>query len=154
MEKEIKIVEINGCKFEVDLSTARKVEEFRVGDKVKVLKKSYNDSYEVFPGIIIGFEWFESLPTITVAYLKIDYSEAKIEFVYYNSKTKDVELSHSQNTELLIEPSEIMAKMNKEIIKKEQEIKEIKTKQGYFLKHFGKFFNEYTDEKLQEMMKD
>lgn len=150
---ERKIVEINGCKFEVDLSTCRKVEEYRVGDKVKVLKKNYGDSYDVFPGIILGFEWFETLPTITVAYLKIDYSEAKIEFLYYNEKTKDIEISHSDNTELLIEPSEIISKMDKTIFQKKQEINEIEQKKIYFLRHFKKYFNEFTDEKLNEMLK-
>ena len=152
MEKEVRIVEINGCKFEVDLSTARKVEEFKVGDKIKVLKKGYSDTYDVYPGIIIGFEWFETLPTITIAYLKISYSEATVEFLHYNSKTKDVELSHSANQELIIEPSEVISKINKEVAKKEQEILELKAKQKYFINHFGKFFNEFTDEKLKEMM--
>ena len=36
-------VEINGTKFEVDLSKATKVEEFKIGDKVKVLEKTYGD---------------------------------------------------------------------------------------------------------------
>jgi len=31
------IIEINGVKLEVDLSTAKRIDEFRVGDTVKVL---------------------------------------------------------------------------------------------------------------------
>ena len=153
MEKEIRVVEINGCKFEVDLSTAKKIEEYKVGDKVKVLKKGYSDSYNVYPGVIIGFEWFNTLPTITIAYLLLEYKEAKIEFLYFNQNTKDYELSHSQNTELLIEPTDVIKTMNKEILTKEAEIVEIRRKQEYFLKCFGKFFNDFSNEKLNEMIK-
>lgn len=147
-------VEINGCKFEIDLATAKKVEEFKVGDKVKVLIKGYSDSYDVYPGVIIGFEWFETLPTITIAYLKISYSAATIEFLYYNSNTKDKEISHpSSDAELLIQPSDVISKCNNEITQKEHEIAEIKTKQQYFINNFGKYFSEFSDEKLSEMMK-
>lgn len=153
MENETKkIVEINGCKFEVDLSTARKVEDFKLGDKVKILHKQYGDSYKVHPGVIVGFEWFNVLPTITIAYLVLEYKEAKIEFLYFNEKTKDFEVSHTQNTELLIEPADVMKTMNKEIATMEAQIIEIKRKQSYFLKCFGKYFNEFTNEKLEEMM--
>ena len=151
MEK--KIVEINGCKFEVDLSTARKIEDYKVGDKVKVLHKQYGDSYKVYPAVIVGFEWFNTLPTITVAYLVLEYKEAKIEFLYFNERTKDFELSHAQNEELLIQPADVLKSMNKEIQAKEAEIQDIKRKQEYFLKCFGKFFNEFTDDKLNEMIK-
>ena len=151
MEKHI--VEINGCKFEVDLSTARKIEEYKIGDKVKVLHKQYGDSYKVYPAVIVGFEWFDTLPTITVAYLVLEYKEAKIEFLYFNDRTKDFELSHAQNEELLIQPADVLKSMHKEIQAKEAEIVDIKRKQGYFLKCFGKFFNEFTDEKLNEMIK-
>jgi ribosomal protein L19 len=153
--QNVKVVEINGCKFEVDLATARKVEEFKIGDKVKVLIKVYSDSYDVYPGVIIGFEWFETLPTITIAYLKIGYKEASVEFLYYNEKTKDKEISHvTGDAELLIQPSDVMSKINQEITSKEQEIRELKEKQKYFLANFGKYFNGFSDEKLQEMMSD
>ena len=147
------IVEINGCKFEVDLATAKKVEEFRCGDKVKVLKKIYESRYEVYPGIIIGFDWFKELPTITIAYLVNEYSTMKIEFLYYNSMSKDIEISHTENGELLIQPSEVMSKINSEIEKKLQEISELKQKQSWFLKNFGKYFSEFTTEDLEKMIK-
>lgn len=154
MDSEVKkIVEINGCKFEVDLSQARKIEDFKVGDKVKILKKGYSDSYTVYPAVIIGFEWFQTLPTITIAYLVMDYNGAKIEFLYYNQNTKDYEISHTNNIELLMEPSDVLQKMNKEIAQKEAEILQIKDRQKYFLLNFGKYFNEFTTEKLNEMIK-
>lgn len=57
------IVEINGIKLEVDLRTAKRVEEYKVGDMVKVLKKEYGDSYKSYAGMIVGFDAFVALPT-------------------------------------------------------------------------------------------
>ena len=57
MKKEI--VEINGVKFEVDLSKATVVSEYQIGSKVNVLlEKDYNGKREVVPGVICGFNNF------------------------------------------------------------------------------------------------
>ena len=43
-EKEyMKTIEINGVKLEIDLRTAKRVDTFKIGDNVKVLKKEYGD---------------------------------------------------------------------------------------------------------------
>ena len=49
-----RIIEINGIKLEVDLTTAKRIDEFKVGDNVKVLRKSYNDTFEVLAGVILA----------------------------------------------------------------------------------------------------
>ena len=54
-----RIIEINGIKLEVDLSTAKRIDEFRVGDNVKVLRKGYNDNFEVLAGVIVEFVNFK-----------------------------------------------------------------------------------------------
>lgn len=64
-----RVIEINGVKLEVDMRYAKRVDELRVGSKVKVLNKEYS-SYKVYPGVIVGFEEFDNLPTIVVAYLE------------------------------------------------------------------------------------
>ena len=46
MTDEKTIVEINGIKMEVDLRHATRVEEFKIGSKVKVLKKQYENHNE------------------------------------------------------------------------------------------------------------
>ena len=50
-----RIIEINGVKLEVDMSTAKKIDEYRVGDNVKVLKKDYSGNYDVLAGVIVEF---------------------------------------------------------------------------------------------------
>jgi hypothetical protein len=152
MSTKYETVEINGTKFEVDLSTAKKVEEFRVGDKVKVLQKGYGDNYEINPGVIIGFEWFQELPTITIAYLKISYNDVEIKFLYYNQSSKDVEISHTDNLELLIKPKDIMEKIDKKIEQAKLEIEDLELKKQYFLKNFGEYFKAFTPEELKELL--
>ena len=70
------IIEINGVKMEIDLRQATVVENFKVGDKVKVLIKTYNDSFQSHVGTIVGFDAFKERPTIILAYLANDYGSA------------------------------------------------------------------------------
>jgi len=51
MNENKRIIEINGVKLEVDLTTARRIDEFKVGDTVKVLD-SRNERNEVRTGVI------------------------------------------------------------------------------------------------------
>lgn len=58
MENENKrIIEINGIKLEVDLRSARRIDEFKVGDTVKVLDRR-NDKNEMRTGVITDFANF------------------------------------------------------------------------------------------------
>jgi hypothetical protein len=73
-----RVVEINGVKVEVDLREAVAVETMRVGDAVRVLVKNYGGTYAAHDGVVIGFDQFKNLPTITVAYAEIGYSNADV----------------------------------------------------------------------------
>ena len=86
MENNKRIIEINGVKMEIDLRNATVIDNFKVGDTIKVLVKGYND-YKSHVGMIVGFDEFQKLPTIVIAYLDIEYSGANIKFVYYNSES-------------------------------------------------------------------
>lgn len=139
-----RIVEINGVKIEVDLRTAKTVSEYRVGDKVKVLVKDYS-SYKSHFGTIVGFDDFKNLPTIIVAYIDKTYSGAPLHFVYLNSENKDVELCPCNETDIGFDKSDIIDNFDKELSRKELEIKELKTKKEYFLKMFGRYFVDFKD---------
>ena len=139
MKEEKRIIEINGVKLEVDLRDAKVVEQYKVGDHIKVLKKNYSD-YSSYLGVIVGFDNFEQHPTMIIAYLKSDYSSASIEFVYYNSETKEVEIAPINQYDIPYSKQSVIDKMNNEISKKEEEIKDLQTKKNYFLDMFGKFF--------------
>lgn len=135
--KEMHTIEINGVKMEVDLRTARRVENIKVGTRVKVLQKQY-DGYKVKHGIVIGFEPFEKLPTIIVALATIDYSGAKIEFLYFNAQTADTELVVAlDDDKAAIDKAEFIEHVDSEIRKKQTEIADMEQKKRYFLEKFA-----------------
>lgn len=131
------VIDINGVKLEVDLRYARRVENIGIGTRVKVLRKKYGDSYEVLQGIVIGFEPFRELPTIIVAVANIDYSEAKVEFIYYNAKSEGIELVVASDDDLAaLDKNDFVSKVDREITKKESEIVELNARKAYFLAKF------------------
>jgi preprotein translocase subunit YajC len=141
MEKNKRIIEINGIKMEVDMITAKRNDEFKVGDNIKVLRKGYNDSYDVMPGVIVQFVNFKDLPTIQIAVFKSDYSGAHLEFINFNSKTEDVEITLCSNHELRLEKNSVMDKLNNEIQKKQNEAADLIAKRDWFEKYFAKYFD-------------
>ena len=140
MKKEI--VEINGIKFEVDLSMAKVITEYQIGSKVNVLlEKDYNGKREVVPGVICGFNNFQSLPTITICYLHVSYSDVRLNFLQFNSNTTGIEIAPCQESDIIFNKSDILAKMDREIIKKQEEVKDLEMKKEYFIKNFQKHFD-------------
>lgn len=139
-----KIVEINGMKFEVDLAMARKIEEFRIGDNVKVLKQDYR-GYKVYPGVIVEFVNFQKLPTIIIAYLEDGYTDLSLHFLSFNEQTEDVEISLCSDHELVLEKGRMIDKFNDTIDRKRHEMEELIAKRDYFDKYFNKYFGETGD---------
>jgi hypothetical protein len=139
---EKRIIEINGTKFEVDTSNLQVIENYRIGDRIKVLLKEYGDSYKPCPGVIVGFEPFEKHPTIVIAYLKTggygDKSPLKI--LFFNSETENVEICQMVGKELPFEKANVLELMDREILKTEQEVIDLKRRREYFLTEFGKYF--------------
>lgn len=140
--EEKRIIEIKGVKLEVDLSQATKIESYKIGDNVKVLRKSYGDSYSVLNGVIIAFVNFETLPTIQIAVFKQDYSTSTIEFVDFNAKSEGMEISLCSPHELRLEKNSVVERMNCEIQKKSDEVKDLKAKRDWFLEYFAKYFKD------------
>lgn len=140
MENTKEIIEINGIKFEVDLRSAKRIEEYHVGDVVKVLIKQYG-SYKSCAGTIVGFDAFKELPTIIVAYVDSDYNSMDIKFIYYNAETKDVEICLADKNDLTFTKETVIDRMNQDISKKKAEIAEIEKKRDFFINNFSKCFN-------------
>lgn len=134
-----KIIEINGIKMEVDLRHVKVIENYKVGDHIKVLVKDY-DTYKSYIGIIIGFDDFENTPTVVIAYLKTDYGQASIQMLYFNKQTKDAEITSLNNWDIPVTKTQIINRFNEEVKKKETEIEDIKNKSNLFEELFGKYF--------------
>jgi hypothetical protein len=141
MNNNTTIIEINGVKLEVDLRNARRIENLQVGSRVKCLVKNYND-FSVHPGVIVGFEPFEKLPSIVVAYLKDNYSTADLVFKSYNAKCDDFEIvADLDNNALEVDKANILAKFDRELEKKRMEIEEIESRRKFFVAKFGAYFD-------------
>lgn len=134
-------IEIDGVKVAVDMRTVKKIDVYRVGDNVKVLKKSY-DTYKTYSGVIVDFVNFKELPAIVVAYFNQDYSGTSIEFETITKDTKDIEIAPCLPHELSINKNRVIDKFNYEIEQQQHKVDELKAKRGYFLENFGKFFEE------------
>lgn len=141
MEK--KIIEINGVKLEIDLREATTIDTVKVGDAIKLLKKKYSDSWDSFPGTIVGFDCFKTLPTIIVAYIENSYSDdALLKFAYINAEAKDCEIVKCNEHDLVIERGTILNRFDRAIGKAEREIEDLKIKKRYFETQFSRFFSE------------
>ena len=140
MENENKrIIEVNGVKMEIDLRQAKVIDNYKIGDYVKILVKEYS-SYKSYIGNIIGFDNFEKNPTIVIVYLKNEYSTASIEFAYFNSASEGIEITTLNDWDVPLKKSTILEQFQKEILKKEQEVTEMKNKANIFEQLFGKYF--------------
>lgn len=139
------IVEINGVKMEVDLRQAKMVHEnIRVGTKVKVLEKSDYKSPEVHAGVVVGFEPFQEIPTIVVAYIKGGWSETNfVNFAYINNSEgsrKKWEIVPTMDDEIAISKENVLGGIDREIKKHERNIEDLKARREYFVRNFGVYF--------------
>lgn len=140
MAKEnVRTIEINGVKFDVDLRTLKRVDEFKVGDSVKVLVKTYN-GYESYIGVIIGFDDFKDHPSLTLAYLNLGYASAEIIIKNYNSDTKDIEIAPLNQYDMPFTYAHAIEMFQRDITRKENELNEAYKKKKVFENLFGKYF--------------
>jgi hypothetical protein len=148
-EPSKKIIEINGVKMEVDLRHAKKIDMFKVGDPVKVLKikDSYNNA-EIFPGVIVGFAEFKTQPSIEIMLLKEEYSGVDFGFIAITNEEKPMyEVIHYNDYESLFTQSNVVDKFNRQIEKKRIELEEMERKKKYFINDFQKAFKQIIPEK-------
>ena len=137
----IRVIEVAGQKFEVDLRTAKRVDQFKVGDKVKVLKKKWGDSYVSYPGAIVGIDAFQKLPTIVIAHIENPLDgTGKVDFTYLNADTKDVEICPMCEDDIVPTRDTIIAYFNRAMDVKLKEVEEIKMKKEWFLRQYGTAF--------------
>ena len=146
MSEATRIVEVGGIKVEIDLRDAKVIENYRVGDTVKILIKKYQDTYETYPGVIVGFDAFENRPTIIVAYVETSYSSAEVKMAYIHKDSKDTEIIPASSNEFLLsEKSRIKDFLDQAILQAEQLLEEKKAAKAYFLKYFGLLFKDIAE---------
>lgn len=139
MREEKRVVEINGVKVEVDMRYAKRIDEFKVGDTVKVLDNR-KDRNEMHTGVITDFADFKELPTIMVAVYKAGdfWSKPTIEFIPYNAETKNLEIVGVSAEEIIVSKETIVQKFDGEIERKRDELNDLIIKRDTFKKYFVK----------------
>lgn len=138
MDENIRTIEVNGVKLEVDLRYAKRIDVFKVGDTVKVLD-TRNGRNDMKTGVITDFANFKELPTLIVAVYKAgDYwSEPTIEFIPYNSDTEGIEIVGVSAEEIIVSKETVVQKFNDHIEKKRNELNDLIMKRDTFIKYFG-----------------
>lgn len=138
-EDNIRVIEVNGCKIEVDMRYARRIDTFKIGDNVKVLDKR-NNKNEMRSGVITDFANFKELPTMIVAVYKVGsyWDKPGIEFITYNSETEDIEIVGVSENEVIVSRETIVQKFNDEIEKKQHELNDLIIQRDTFVEYFGK----------------
>jgi len=139
MGEDKRTIEINGIKLEVDMRSARRIDEFKVGDSVKVLD-SRDDRNVMRSGVITDFANFKELPTIMVAVYKEGsyWERPTIEFIPFNAETKDIEIVGVSAEEIIVSRDTVVQKFDDEITKKRDELNDLIIKRDTFVKYFGK----------------
>ena len=140
MSKDKRIIEINGIKMEVDLRTAKTIEHYAVGDRVKVLKKTYSSNYDSHLGVIVGFDDFKESPTMVIAILDAQYNKAEIKFEYFNKHSEDIQIAPVNEWDIPYTKGDIVEKLNQAIEKAKDEVKKAESQRDAFVKMFGKYF--------------
>ena len=138
-----KIIEVGGVKLEVDLRTAKTIECYKVGDAVRVLVKKYQDTYESYSEVIIGFDAFKARPTIVVAYIEASYNTADVKIANINSGSEDIEIAPAAGESFILsEKSRVEDLLDRGILSAENKLEEERAKKAYFQKYFGLLFEE------------
>lgn len=143
MDENMRIVEINGVKVQVDLRQCKVIEEYKVGDQIKVLIKKYDNDYESWPGVIVGFDDFKDLPTIVIAYLKTEYSGSEVCFANFNAKTDKIQITPLNKLDRFFSKSQAIEKLDQKIDAKKNELAELEQKKKYFESAFAAYFEEF-----------
>jgi hypothetical protein len=140
MSDTTRIIEIEGVKLEVDLRAAKRVDTFKVGNRVKVLTKNYS-GYESHAGVIVGIDAYKSLPTVVIAYIDNPLSSScELKFAYLNSQSKDLEICPMAEHDEVMTHQTVVKHFEAAIAKKRREMEDIEIKRDYFLRQYGVAF--------------
>ena len=139
------VITINGVNIEVPEQAQASAEPLRVGDPVKLLVKSQYSDPKVCAGVVAAFELFQTMPTITIAYVDpASYSgTGALVFAHLNEKSADkYELVHGLDRALLdIDQGRIQQLLQNDITKKQQELDEANQRLRFFNERFGAYFS-------------
>jgi len=139
-DENMRTIEIDGIKLEVDMRTAKKVETYKVGDRIKILEKNYS-GYVSHPGVIVGFDCFEKLPTMILCYVSNPLSsDGVLTFKYLNAQSKDIEICPMCEDDIVPTRETMTMYFERAEAVKLRELEDIRTRKEYFLRQYDVAF--------------
>lgn len=144
--------EANGMLFEFDEKLLLK-QEVKVGDSVQLLLSEYGGALKCYPGVITQIVPFKDKPAVEVMYLETGYSSADIRRVFIvqgEEKENSPKIVKMDDHFLPFTKDRCIDILQKEIIRKENELQEARMKLDYFNKYFGYYFEDIKKEKEEE----
>jgi hypothetical protein len=134
-------IDVNGIKMLVDMRTAKKIDSYKIGDRVKVLinDRYASGNYASYHGVIVAFDNFVNKPAITICYIKTGYDAG----VYFATITGDkdctVEICPCYD-DVIVNKEDIVGKINGQILSLQAQIDDLAAKRNYFEAHFATYF--------------
>lgn len=145
---DMQVIEINGVKLEVDMRTARRVDQLQVGSRVKLLIKNYSN-YAAYPGVVVGFEPFPDRPTIIVAYIDASFSKAEPKIAHFHKDSEDVQLVPAVDDDFSVTRAEVLSWFDREDARLSRERDELAAKRRFFVDRFKAYWQDI-DEAVTE----
>lgn len=141
MENSTRIIEISGVKMMIDERTATTIDHYKVGQKIKVLLKEYQNSAKVCQGIITDFFYSERsdgtpLGAIQVLIVEDSYSGIDLKFKVYTNETNDMSIAPLNDYEAKIPMTGIVEKFDREIESLKEKIRVLEVKKSAYLDLF------------------
>lgn len=136
-------IEVNGMLMEFDEKLLLK-QEIRVGDNVQVLKKIYS-SWECYAGVVTQLLPFKDKPAMEIMYLESSYMSCEIKkiIIVQGAEGEDIPRVVKMDDKFLPFTKErCVDLLQKDIIKKENELNEAKLKLEYFQTYFNHYFEQ------------
>jgi hypothetical protein len=135
------IVRFGNFEMDVEVTQVNRIESFKVGDAVKLLKKkgSYNQA-STMAGVIVGFDNFESSPAIVVLTMEQSYSDVNFSFITITSESEDYDMIHYSGYEQLFTRDNVMRIFDRKIAEAEMKLNEMNAKRSYFDQKFASAF--------------
>ena len=144
----MKQLEINGITYSVDESMFI-TEEIKVGDPVQILKKTYNDKWDTFPGVVVQILPFDQKPAVEVVYVEEGWNSCEVKTILITDDTgDDIKMLTKANPIIKLTKQRAEDLLQKKITEAEENLRKAQENLAYFTRYFDGYFEEA--EKLGE----
>jgi hypothetical protein len=144
---ERRLVQIGNIQVEVDWSTARPANAFRIGDTVRVLEKNY-DGIKSWDGFIVELLDMRGKPNLIVATVKRSYEGGvKVEFITYDGERETWQIAPHQVAGFSLD--EALSILDAQIANDRAKLEDLTRRRNAFAFAFGR-----RDDRIEQILVD